>query len=315
MELSLTLVMQILGMVLMVLMGFLGAKGGLLCQQDSYSLSRFTVYIITPCTLINAFQTDLELEKLRGLALALVASGIIHGLFLLVSALMCLGKHGLRPEEQVSILYTNCGNLIIPMVWAVLGEEYVFYTSAYLLVQNVLIWTHGQAKLGGNGGKTTLRTIFVNPGMLGIGAGFLLFFLQIRLTGPLHTAVSGLAQCIGPLSMVIVGILMAGTDWRKTFLSARIYGVAALRLLVLPVMAVGVLWLLLWAWPMEGGSAILLVVALASAAPSASVVIQLSQLNRHPGVDNASAINVVTTALCAVTMPMIVLLYQALYQS
>lgn len=311
MELSLTLVMQILGMVAMVLMGFLAAKKGLLDQQDSYSLSRFTVYIITPCTLINAFQTDLELEKLQGLALALVAAGIIHGLFLLVSTMLCLGKHGLQPEEQVSILYTNCGNLIIPMVWAVLGEEYVFYTSAYLLVQNVLIWTHGQAKLGGRG-RPTLRSIFINPGMLGICTGFLFFLFQIRLTGPLHTAVSGLAQCIGPVSMVIVGILMARIDARKVFLAGRIYWVSAARLILLPILAVGALWLLHWAWPMENGRSILLVVVLAASAPSASVVIQLSQLYHHPGTANASAINVVTTALCAVTMPLIVLIYQAL---
>lgn len=47
------------------------------------------------------------------------------------------------------MIYNNAGNLILPMVMAILGQEYVIYTSVYILVQNILMWTHGQKLMGG----------------------------------------------------------------------------------------------------------------------------------------------------------------------
>ena len=57
------------------------------------------------------------------------------------------------------------------------------------------------------------------------------------------------------------------------------------------------------------GASILLVSLLAACAPSASNVTQIAQVYGHEG-DYASAINVMSTLLCIVTMPLMVLLYQ-----
>ena len=35
------------------------------------------------------------------------------------------------------MIYNNAGNLILPMVMAIPGQEYVIYTSVYILVQDV----------------------------------------------------------------------------------------------------------------------------------------------------------------------------------
>ena len=37
--------------------------------------------------------------------------------------------------EKASMIYSNAGNLIIPIVTAVLGKEWVIYSSAFLSVQ------------------------------------------------------------------------------------------------------------------------------------------------------------------------------------
>lgn len=50
--------------------------------------------------------------------------------------------------EKASIIYTNAGISCNPLVSAVLGEEWVFYTTAFILVQTVLMWTHGVKLIG-----------------------------------------------------------------------------------------------------------------------------------------------------------------------
>lgn len=57
------------------------------------------------------------------------------------------------------------------------------------------------------------------------------------------------------------------------------------------------------------GSTILLISLLATATPSASTITQMAQVYGKDA-DYASAINVATTLLCIVSMPLIVALYQ-----
>ena len=56
---------------------------------------------------------------------------LLHLLYLALNGLMNRSGHGLAPEEQASVIYNNAGNLILPMVMAILGQEYVIYTSVY----------------------------------------------------------------------------------------------------------------------------------------------------------------------------------------
>lgn len=51
---------------------------------------------------------------------------------------------GFTPIEKATIIYSNSGNLIIPLVGAILGNEWVIYSSGYMVVQTILLWTHAK---------------------------------------------------------------------------------------------------------------------------------------------------------------------------
>lgn len=53
------------------------------------------------------------------------------------------------PGGKASLIYSNAGNLIIPIVTSVLGPEWVIYTSGFISVQVILIWTHCKMLLCG----------------------------------------------------------------------------------------------------------------------------------------------------------------------
>ena len=52
---------------------------------------------------------------------------------------------GFTPIEKATIIYSNSGNLIIPLVGAILGNEWVIYSSGYMVVQTILLWTHAKS--------------------------------------------------------------------------------------------------------------------------------------------------------------------------
>ena len=58
MHMSLLLMEQILELFLMILMGFIIVKAGIVTDEDSKVLSKIVLYLIIPCVIINAFQVN-----------------------------------------------------------------------------------------------------------------------------------------------------------------------------------------------------------------------------------------------------------------
>jgi len=81
MEISLLLMQQIAELFLMIFMGYVIVKAGLLKGEDSKVISKIVLYLIIPCVIINAFQVDYTSEKVQGLLLAFAASVMLQVVF------------------------------------------------------------------------------------------------------------------------------------------------------------------------------------------------------------------------------------------
>lgn len=310
MELSILLLEQIVSMVLMALAGFVLGRMRLITGEQSRVLSCVCVYLALPCSMIASFSTTLETERLVGLGLGLVGAGLIHLLYLLLDRVFSYSPVVMTREEQALVTYNNAGNLVMPMVRNVLGLEYVLYTSSYILVQNLLVWTHGQRLMGGD---QTLhwKKIVSNPVVAGIGIGLFLFITGTPLPAPLRTAVEGLSSCVAPLSMLVIGTVMSELDLRKAFSRRRVYLMSLIRLILLPLLSAGILLILNRLFPIVDAANILTVSLLCAIGPSASTVVQQAQIYHNPNVGYVSSVNAMTTVLCAVTMPIITLLFRS----
>ena len=83
MEISILLMEQIAELFLMILMGYIIVKTGLLKGEDSKVISKIVLYLVIPCVIINAFQVDYTPDVQKGLFLAIAAAVAVHILFLL----------------------------------------------------------------------------------------------------------------------------------------------------------------------------------------------------------------------------------------
>lgn len=148
MQISLLLMQQIAQLFLVLLMGYAVVKTGLLKASDSKVLSVVFVYLVMPCVVLNAFQIKDTPEICTGLLYSMGIAVGMHVVFLLLNALF---RKALKLDavEQVNIIYSNAAALVIPIVQALLGEEYVVYSCAFVIVQLVLLWTHASACLQG----------------------------------------------------------------------------------------------------------------------------------------------------------------------
>lgn len=301
------LTQQIAVLFLMVGCGVLLTKLGILQSQDGKALSQLSMNLVIPCAILNSFQIDYTDDIRNGFLLAVLSTLLIHALLFTLNAL-------LRPVlkldrvESASLIYSNAGNLIIPLVTAVFGPEWVIYASAYMSIQTIFIWTHGQSLLRGTSGADW-KKIFTNINLITAVFGIALFLCKVRLPDIPARAVSSISAMIGPLSMIILGILLAEMDWKTVFSKKRIYLVCFLTMLAFPCAVLGLLKLTNIASLVPDGFTIVLISFLAVITPSASTLPQLA-LVYDQDAEYAGAINALTTLLCIFTMPLMVLLYQ-----
>ena len=137
MEISLLLMQQIAQLFLILIMGYAVVKVGLLKASDSRVLSVVMVYLVTPCVIINAFQIDDTPEIRKGLLYSMAIAAAIHVVLLVLSALLSRPLK-LDAVEQVNVIYSNAAALVIPLVKALMGDAYVIYSCAFIIVQLVL---------------------------------------------------------------------------------------------------------------------------------------------------------------------------------
>lgn len=299
---------KIVSLFVMILLGTFLSKKHLITAEESTILSKLTLYAIMPCMILSAFQVEYSAKVLEGLLLAFLAAILLHVLLIGATALL-KRLFSLDGVESTSLIYSNAGNLILPIVVSVLGSEWGIYSSAFLSVQLVLIWSHGRMTLCSQKG-VDLKKIVSNVNMVAVLIGLFFFLVRIRFPLVVEDAVSSIGSMIGPMSMLIIGILMGEMDFRKILCYPRLWMIVFFRLVVLPLLSLLFLKFSGLAQMVPQGETILLVSLLATSTPSASTITQMAQVYGQDA-DYASAINVVTTLFCILTMPLIVFLYQA----
>ena len=307
MHISILLMEQIIQLFLMIFMGFLIVKAKLLNSEDSKILSIIVLYLIIPCVIINAFQVDYTPQTVKGLLIALAGSVMTQVILLIVVSILGRVFH-LNEVEVASIYYSNSGNLIVPIVMFILGKEWVLYGCVFMSVQLVFIWTHCK-KIISQESAYDWRKIVLNINMISIAIGIVLFLTRIHLPKDINSTLSAVGGMIGPASMIVTGMLFAGMDFKQIFASKRVYFVTFLRLIVVPTIALVLIKFSYLASLSSNGPKIMLIVFLAIITPSASTVTQMCQVYGNDS-QYASAINVVTTLLAIITMPLMVMLFQ-----
>ena len=303
----LILTQKILSLAIIMLMGTMLVRFRVLKSEDSKVLSTLCLYLVMPCMILSAFQVDYTEEVKNGLLLVFFAAAVILAFLIGSGALLRKVLH-LDAVEQASFVYSNAGNLIIPLVTAMLGKEWVIYTSGLILVQIIMLFTHAVLLLS-PGKSIDIKKILCNPNIIAISAGVVLFFTKIRLPGLLGDTIDSVGSLIGPVSMLVTGMLIGGMDLKKVFTYRRVWLITVLRLIVSPLCILLILRFSGIANLVPGGKEILMVTYMACATPAANTITQLAQVNGNDA-HYASAISVVTTLLCIVTIPVMVMLYQ-----
>ena len=303
------LLYKIAQLFLVMMIGFALVKFRVVKPKHSVALSRLALYMLMPSSIINAFNVDMTSEIMVGLTLAFAVGLVLHLLFLGLDFVFARVGHG-TAVERASIMYSNSINIIIPIVGFVLGDEWIIYSLGYMSVQLFFTWSHGVGLFDHSKG-INLKKIFLNPNIIAILVGLYLVTMRVRLPEFVTDITSSFGGVLGYIGMLIAGMRAAGLDFKKMAKYPRLYITTAMRVIACPILSLAVLLLIRLIVKIPNTTEILLVSFLATMTPSAATVMQLAQIH-DTEIEYSVAINIMTTIVACVTMPLLVLLYQTI---
>jgi predicted permease len=158
-----------------------------------------------------------------------------------------------------------------------------------------MVWTYG-ILLYNSKGKLNFKSL-INIGTISSLLGILLFLLQISIPGPLLSALDLTGRMTTPLSMLLIGAMIANVNIKELFSDWKIYWTSFIKLIVIPVATVFILKLL------NFNEIVISICTIMAAMPAAATnAIFAKEFDVNPTFASIGVF--ITTLLCIVTLPL-----------
>ena len=74
--------------------------------------------------------------------------------------------------------------------------------------------------------------------------GMIIGITSIKLPSAINSVINTSASCMSPVAMLLTGFTIAQIDLRKTLSKLSVYWVSLIRLIIYPLVAIGIFWLI-----------------------------------------------------------------------
>ncbi|MGN1165130.1 MAG: AEC family transporter [Lachnospiraceae bacterium] len=231
---------------LLILIGIIMKKKGIITREGKKTLSDLTVNLILPCNIIHSFMGNINASEqfVKKCFEAFLISLVIQMFSILV------GKYFFYkfPTEKRNIftyglIVSNSSFIGLPVVDAIYGTLGVLYTSFFQIPVRITMWTAGLSLFTHADRKEAYKKLIKHPCIVAVVIGIILMLLPVKLPEFVSNTIEGISKCTVPVSMLVIGCMLAGSDIRQLFDRSVLY-YCLIRLAVYPALVLLVLKLL-----------------------------------------------------------------------
>ena len=327
---SSTITLKLLAMLLVVALGWLVGRAGLLgrtgsAQDPVRTLSNIAFFIFVPALLFRT-AVRLDMAHLPWATLQAFFAPMLGVMLLVYAAQKWLDRArrhdaGAPSVRAVSAGYGNLVQVGLPMSAALFGEAGLALHITLISIHALLFLTTftalvelDLARERSRQGRadthmaqtmiTTARNTIVHPVVMPVLAGLMFNAVGLPLPNVLDDVLQTLGQAVVPLCLVLIGLSLAAYGVRGAIKGAA--AIAALKLLVAPAAVLGIAH-----WGLGLSGLPLAVVVMAAALPVGSNALIFAQ--RYQTLEGeATAAIVFSTLAFVVTAPLWLALLHAL---
>lgn len=296
---------QMVVLFLLIAMGFIIAKLKVVPDNSDTVLSKLENNLFVPALVLGTFASNFTVEKLTTAGKLFGISFLICLLMMVLAVLIskcCTKDSYIRKIYTYGLAFSNfgfMGNAVVSAVFPEIFLDYLIFTMP--LWTMIYLWGVPCLLIPSGEGKQTLKSrlkSFANPMFLAMLIGIVIGLSGIRLPSFMTQVIDVTGACMSPVAMLLTGITVAKMNAKKVLSIKSIYVVSLVRLILFPLLFVGLFAIV----PAAQNIVVCAVCALAMPSGLTSIVVP-----KGYGKDTsvAAGMALVSHLLSAVTIPVI----------
>jgi len=293
---------------LLMFFGYILGRIKIITSVGTEAFSKFIVKVALPAVMISGLMIPVTPEKLHGaisiLVLSIATYGLACGVAIPFSKLLTQNEKE-RGIYSFAIIFSNSGFMGIPVLQAIYGKEAILYVVTYGITFNLLLFTLGIKLMSTQRAEKNKFNfkLLINPGIVASIIGLILFVTGIPLPKFVVGAIDLLGGVCTPLSMVTIGAMLSTLPIRNMFSNGKIYLLAVVRLMILPLLT---LVLLKYVFRIDDMWLLGVPVIIAGMPVATNTGMMAEEYGNNPAL--ASQTILISTVLSCLTIPLLVYL-------
>lgn len=217
--------------------GYAANHLGYLGGETDQKLSKLILNITMPAMIVAAVITGEELPEIS-VILSILEVGVVFYVlefaFVLTVPKLLPGTAGQKGVYRYTLAFPNVGFIGYPVAVALYGEGALFYAAILALPFNLLSYSLGPLMLAG-AGRFRWRQL-LSPCIVASVLGLVLALTRLRPPAIVGEMLDFVGSITVPLSLLVVGSLLAHMSPGKVLRSPKLWVLSVLRLLVMPAL-------------------------------------------------------------------------------
>lgn len=235
----------------LILLGYVLVRAKILDGNAAGILSKLESWLFVPALVMGTFMTNFTVDILQTAGSLILFGFAIMVVIIPVSILvsrLCAKDAFKRNIYTYGLAFANfgfMGNAVVEALYPDIFFEYLIFVIPLWIL--IYLWAVPVLLISDGGkGKTVKDRLksFVNPMFICMIIGMVIGLTGLKLPDWTVNVVDTCGDCMSPVAMLLTGMTVAKIDLRRVLSDVSIYAVTAVRLLLIPLAAIGVLCLL-----------------------------------------------------------------------
>ncbi len=274
--------------------------------------------ITVPCLMISSITgQEINGSMYRNTILVLALGAVIYIVTAVLTTFISDRVFPDKEQQDRNVLASamtgcNSGFMGLPIASAVFGKLVFYYLAIQTIVNNTYLFVVSLSQLHHREGKRSSKSLreklspLVNPTSIATVVAAIMLFAGLHLPEYVMGIVEPLGDATIPLSMILVGVQLGGTDFGSLLSDKDLLITSAVKLILMPAIAL----LILTPFPVD--PVVKLTSLLAVCFPSAVIGVAVAAQEGKNSQLMAEAV-AVSTLLSVIALPLWIMLISRLY--
>ena len=301
---------QMAFLVLLLAAGYMLVRRGIVPMGSDAILSKLENTLFIPALVLSTFMTNFTVERLSVawqylmMGFAVILPTMPLAVFI---AKKCTKDEYIRKIYTYGLAFSNfgfVGNAVVSAIFPDIFLEYLVFVLPFWMF--IYVWGVPYLLMPQTGEKKSVLSnlkALINPMFISMIVGMAIGLIDPPLPPFIASCASSLGGCMSPIAMLLTGMTVAQLDLKATLSKASLYIVSAIRLIVIPIVAIVILSFIPLPYPLE----LCTVCNLAMPLGLSTVVIPSAY-----GMDTSEAAGMalVSHLLSCLTIPLVFMLFE-----